>query len=213
MKKLMFIGLLCSSILSSKGANAQIVEQGNVIVDVYYGFPNLYTSVLKSAYNNSGSTGLTIKGLGPLGIRGEYMIAEKLGIGIDIGYNSTSISYDYDEVEYSFDSNGNYISTTTTYTDKISTNKIGVMPTFNFHFLSNDKIDAYAVFGAGYGNRSFKYESTNPNFTESKVSGLIPVASKIGVGMRYFFTENIGANLAVGFGQGGVFNFGISAKF
>lgn len=211
MKKLIFIGLLSSSVLLDNGANAQALKQGNVIVDAYYGFPNLYTSVLRAAYNNSSASGVTIKGMGPLGIRGEYMFAEKLGIGLDIGFNSTSISYDYDHTENYVDVNGNYVINR--YTDKISTKKIGVMPTFNLHFLKNDKVDAYAVFGVGYGNRSFKYESTNPSFVEAKVSGLIPVASRIGVGMRYFFTENIGANLALGFGQGGLFNVGLSAKF
>jgi opacity protein-like surface antigen len=42
---------------------------------------------------------------------------------------------------------------------------------------------------------------------------LIPVASRIGVGLRYFFTDNLGANLGLGFGQGGLINVGISAKF
>ena len=42
---------------------------------------------------------------------------------------------------------------------------------------------------------------------------LIPISYKIGVGMRYFFTENIGANLALGLGQGGLVNVGVSAKF
>jgi hypothetical protein len=31
--------------------------------------------------------------------------------------------------------------------------------------------------------------------------------------MRYFFTENIGANLGLGLGQGGLVNIGITAKF
>ena len=97
-------------------------------------------------------------------------------------------------------------------TNKISTSKFGVIATMNYHFLDNDKVDAYGVFGIGYGNRSFKYESTDPDFTEATISGLIPVASKIGVGMRYFFTDNIGANLALGFGQGGVINAGLSIK-
>ena len=45
------------------------------------------------------------------------------------------------------------------------------------------------------------------------MESLIPISYKIGVGMRYFFTENIGANLALGLGQGGLVNVGVSAKF
>ena len=69
------------------------------------------------------------------------------------------------------------------------------------------------MLGAGYGNRSFTFKSTDPNYTEASVKSLIPVASRIGVGLRYFFTDNIGANLALGFGQGGLLNAGISFKF
>ncbi|MCE3294615.1 MAG: hypothetical protein K0R65_329 [Crocinitomicaceae bacterium] len=211
MKKLFILGLVAVGSALSSNVNAQAVEEGNVIVDVYYGFPNLYTTVLKAAYTNSGSNeNVKIGGIGPLGLRGEYMVADKIGVGIDIGFNNSSISYDYEDTEYN-SATDTYV--VTTQTDKISTQKLGVLATFNYHFIENDKVDAYAVFGAGYGKRSFKYESTDPDFEEAKVSGLIPVASKIGVGMRYFFTDNIGANLALGFGQGGIINVGISAKF
>jgi outer membrane protein W len=88
------------------------------------------------------------------------------------------------------------------------------MVTFNYHFLeSNDNLDAYFMVGAGYGNRSFTFSSTDPNYTEASVKSIIPVASRIGVGMRYFFTDNIGLNLAIGFGQGGLVNGGLSLKF
>ena len=74
------------------------------------------------------------------------------------------------------------------------------MVTFNFHFLeSNDNLDAYFMVGAGYGNRSFKFESTDPDYTDETIDGLIPVASRVGVGMRYFFTDNIGLNLGYRF--------------
>jgi outer membrane protein W len=175
---------------------AQSVKTGNILVDAYYGFPNLYTTVFKTAYANSGSEeGLKIGGVGPLGVRAEYMVADKIGVGLDIGYNNSKVSF----VENS-------------YTYDFTTRKIGVMATFNYHFVSNDKIDAYLVFGAGYGNRTFSFKTDDPIWTKQSTTGLIPVASKIGLGFRYFFTEHIGANLAVGFGQGGVINAGVSYK-
>src|SRR3990167_4391743 len=151
-------------------ASAQAVEEGNILIDVYYGFPNLYATVFRNAYANSGTEeNVDINGLGPLGLRGEYMVSEK----------------------------------------------IGAMVTFNYHFLeSNDNLDAYFMVGAGYSNRSFKFTSTDPDYIEDEASGsLIPVASRVGVGMRYFFTDNIGLNLAIGFGQGGIINGGLSFKF
>lgn len=189
--------------LSTSNVSAQAVEEGNVIIDMYYGFPNLYTEVFKSAYANSGTEeDLQIGGIGPLGIRGEYMLADKIGLGIDVGFNNSKVTYtEFD----SFDNKS--------YDYEFKTQKIGAMITFNYHFLDHDALDFYGMVGAGYGNRSFSFTSTDPNYTEASVTSLIPVAMRIGVGLRYFFTDNIGINLAIGLGQGGLANGGLSFKF
>lgn len=185
-------------------ASAQAVEEGNILIDVYYGFPNLYGATFKRAYANSGTEeNVKISSLGPIGLRGEYMVSDKIGLGLDVGFNNTKLTYTEfdaaDNKDYDYD---------------FTTQKIGAMVTFNFHFLeSNDNLDAYFMVGAGYGNRSFKFTSTDPNYTDETIDGLIPVASRVGVGMRYFFTDNIGLNLAIGFGQGGLVNGGLSLKF
>ena len=201
MKKLILPLLALTMMLATTKTNAQALEQGNVIIDAYYGFPNLYSTVFEAAYESSNSTGLTLGSQGPLGIRAEYLITDKVGFGIDLGMNSSSISYSEADI------NNNI------YDYKFTTRKIGAIFTFNYHFVENDKLDAYFVVGGGYGNRTFKFTSTDPNYIEESMESLIPISYKIGVGMRYFFTENIGANLALGLGQGGLVNAGISAKF
>ena len=202
MKKLILPLLALTMMLAPTKTNAQALEQGNVIIDAYYGFPNLYSTIFKALYESSNSTGLTLGSQGPLGIRAEYLITDKVGFGIDLGMNSSSISYSEAD-----------INTNIIYDYKFSTRKIGAIFTFNYHFVENDKLDAYFVVGGGYGNRNFKYTSTDPNFIEKREESPIPISYKIGVGMRYFFTENIGANLALGLGQGGLVNVGVSAKF
>ena len=202
MKKLILPLLALTMMLAPTKTNAQALEQGNVIIDAYYGFPNLYSTVFKAAYESSNSTGFNLGSQGPLGIRAEYLITDKVGFGIDLGMNSSSISYSEAD-----------INTNIIYDYKFSTRKIGAIFTFNYHFVENDKLDAYFVVGGGYGNRNFKFTSTDPNYIEESVESLIPISYKIGVGMRYFFTENIGANLALGLGQGSLVNVGVSAKF
>lgn len=210
MRKIKILVVALTAMAATNGASAQVFEEGNIGIDLYYGFPNLYTAVFKSAYANSGTEeNVEINGLGPVGLRGEYMLSDKVGLGLDIGFNNTNITFEetYDEI----DGNGNLVQNTYEY--KYSTQKIGAMVTFNYHFVDNDNFDVYAVAGMGYGNRSFKFESTDPDYTEEEINSLIPVASKIGLGMRYFFTDNIGLNLAIGLGQGGVANAGLSFKF
>ena len=203
MKKLILPLLALTMMLAPTKTNAQALEQGNLIIDAYYGFPNLYSAIFKAAYESSNSTGLTLGSQGPLGIRAEYLITDKVGFGIDLGMNSSSISYSEADTN-----NSNII-----YDYKFKTSKIGAIFTVNYHFVENDKLDAYFVVGGGYGNRTFKFTSTDPNYIEESVESIIPISYKIGLGMRYFFTENIGANLALGLGQGGLVNAGISAKF
>ena len=210
MKKITF--LICGMLLGlaiPQTASAQ-VQKGTVLIDAYYGFPNLYSAVFRAAYDGSDYQDYKVRGSGPFGIRGEYLLADKFGIGLDIGYNATKITFT-DTYNDTYDPNtGQY--TQTTYHYKYSTSKLGVMATFNFHFVETEHIDFYAVVGAGYGNRTFTFTSDDPTDNTSATS-LIPVAFKTGVGLRYFFTENIGANVAVQVGQGGIINGGISFKF
>lgn len=195
--KLVALAVLCS-FASTGNLNAQVLEEGDKVVDVYYGFPNLYTSAFKTAYaSDVTDNSLKVGGIGPVGARFEYMVSDKIGLGVDIGFNQSKITYTESGYKYEF-----------------STQKLGVMATFNFHFLErNDKLDLYGVFGIGYGDRSYNFSSTEPGYTPTNITSLIPVASRIGVGMRYMFTDNLGANLGLGFGHGGLVNAGLSFKF
>ena len=106
--------------------------------------------------------------------------------------------------------NDNTVIPTTTY--KASTKKIGAMVTFNYHFANHDNFDAYFITGVGVNNRSFSYSDPSMGTVSSNGTNAIPVAARVGVGMRYFFTPNIGLNLGLGLGQGSLINGGLSFK-
>ena len=212
MRKLTLAVIMGAFMMSANTASAQTMSEGNVAIDLYYGFPNLYTSALRTAYANSGSEeNIKVGGIGPLGLRVEYMLADKVGLGADFGFNNSSVTYDYETTVLN-------PATSTydpiTYTDEVKSTKIGFMVVFNYHFIDNDNLDFFGTVGAGYKNRTLSFNSTDPNFTEESVSlTTIPVSARVGLGMRYFFTDNIGINLGVGFGQGGILNGGLSVKF
>ncbi len=214
MKKLILPLIALTMMLAPTKSNAQAIGEGKIIVDGYYGFGNLYNAVFESLASSSGLN-ITNKFMGPLGVRGEYLISDKVGFGLDLGYSSASMNYDETISSNIYDINGILTnSTTNTYNYSVKSSKIGAMVTFNYHFVESDKFDAYFVTGLGYGNRTTTYTSTNKDYiVPSSTSSLFPVAARIGVGMRYFFTENIGANLGLGLGQGGLVNIGITAKF
>ena len=214
MKKLILPLVWLAIFLAPYKSNAQSLEAGKIIVDGYYGFGNLYNAIFESLASSSGLN-ITNRFVGPIGVRGEYLISEKVGFGLDLGYSSASMNYNETITSYNYDNNGvPTMATTDTYNYSVKSSKIGAMVTFNYHFVESDKFDAYFVTGLGYGNRTTTYASTYVDYiVPSSTSSLFPVAARIGFGMRYFFTENIGANLGLGLGQGGLLNVGITAKF
>lgn len=205
-----FIALAMIAVGFNQTSFAQAVEEENIIIEGYYGFPNLYTATFKAAYANSGTElDLTAGGAGPFGFRAEYMVTDKIGLGLDLGFSNSSIGFN-EEVLVQNSTTG--LDELVLYSYDFSTKKIGALVCFNYHFLDNDEFDLFSTVGLGYSNRTFDFTSTDPSFEPMSVSRLVPVGFKVGLGMRYFFTDNIGANLQLGLGHGGLVNAGLSFK-
>ncbi|MEM7038090.1 MAG: hypothetical protein AAF570_13990, partial [Bacteroidota bacterium] len=81
-------------VFAPSSANAQGVRQGRVIVDLYYGFPNLFTAAIRTGVNQGFvPIELETNTLGPLGGRAEYLVTDRLGIGLDIFYAQSGVSF------------------------------------------------------------------------------------------------------------------------
>lgn len=200
MKKFLILLFISVCFLGTTQVKSQAVEEGNVLIDAYYGFPNLATAALKTLYaNGSQVLDLKIGGLGPLGGRVEYMLADKIGLGLEVNYANSYVEWGEDSLNLR-------------YTYKVSAPRMRILPRFNFHFSSSESLDAYFAIGAGYYNIKYKFESNDPNYSPASEEGLIPFTARVAVGMRYFFTENIG--LGAEFGLGGpLVTFGAAIKF
>lgn len=201
-KLILTIAVLITS-LTSFNSNAQSVKKGDVLVDTYYGVVNLFNLAFKGTLGSVASNASS-SSIDHLGVRGEYMLIDKFGIGLDIDFNKVDVSY----------------STITTvnlnnvvYTYNIGSQNIRSSASFNYHFADSDKLDAYLGLGAGYNYRSYTSSSTEAGYSYSASGAITPIAFKLALGMRYFFTDNLGANLAMGIGQGGLVNGGLSFKF
>ncbi len=201
-KLILTIAVLITS-LTSFNSNAQAVKKGDVLVDTYYGVVNLFNLAFKGTLGSVASNASS-SSIDHLGVRGEYMLIDKFGIGLDIDFNKVDVSY----------------STITTvnlnnvvYTYNIGSQNIRSSASFNYHFADSDKLDAYLGLGAGYNYRSYTSSSTEAGYSYSASGAITPIAFKLALGMRYFFTDNLGANLAMGIGQGGLVNGGLSFKF
>jgi hypothetical protein len=182
--------------------SAQSVEKGDIIIDPYYGAPNFGKIAAKAfpVVNDK-----VIDGTGPFGLRAEYMLRDKIGVGIDYIYNAFSISGTIDsintEIEY-FQSFG--------YKVKIARTR--VQARFNYHFVRKEKVDMYVGLGAGINLR--KPTVSTDMLSRKEYSGtvaLIPVSARFALGFRYYFIRHIGLHAELGVG-GPLVSAGLSIK-
>lgn len=205
------------SFLSVSSLQAQTpVEQGNFIIDVYAGIPNWANSIL---YNNvePDATQTDVRnyklngGLLSYGGRFEYMVADNFGVGVDVNYEVSGFNYDYTTQEYNdvtmqFENRD--------YNIDYKSKKLRAMARLNYHFVQNDRLDAYAGFAGGYKNVNRSIATNDANYDDGSINGaLIPVSFRVAVGTRIYFTNNIGAMIELGAGGGALLQFGLSAKF
>lgn len=161
----------------------------------------MFTAIVKSAANTSGED-VDVSSYGPVGVRFEYLLSDKFGMGLDFHLTHTGLNYS------EIDSTG----TGNLYNYEVKSTRFVGLLTFNYHFYQTDKLDLYGMAGAGYRNRNFISTSNDPNYVDDiTFKTLIPVGARIAFGMRYFFTDNIGANAAIGIG-GPLISFGISGR-
>ena len=219
MKKLLLIAGFSIGLVA---VNAQIMR-GDFMIDPYIGVPNWANSLLYGQYDGSNTQVSNYKTIGSAlsyGGRLEYMIADKVGVGADINYEVSGFTYNY--IDYQFDVDGNYQydvegnALQASYTDKYTAKKLRAMFRLNYHFFQSDKVDAYTGFAAGYksANRQFTTTPSNVNSTNDEVSqALIPISTRLAIGAKMYFTQNIGAHVELGVFGGGLIQFGLSAKF
>ena len=188
-------------------ANAQANQQGNVVIDPYYGFPNFGKSLAESFTIDDAQ----VKGIGPAGIRIEYLLGDRFGIGVDAIYNNVSVTGTATDTT-GFDGMGQPI--TSTVEGRGVASRLRIHARFNYHFAVNsENLDVYLGLGAGTNQRFYKYFENDVEQTDFTSSGtLLPVSARFAAGMRYYFTENIGVNTELGIG-GPIISAGLSLRF
>jgi outer membrane protein W len=192
MKKL-FIALSFSfaTFYSSNDANAQAMSQGDFSVDVYYGFGSLSKAFVQEMAKPDGQ----FRSLGALGARFEFMASDKVGIGLEGNYLNHNATWRNENYSYEY-----------------NVRRIRVFPRINYHFGNSDSFDAYVGVGAGYRYIVRSYSTNDPNYDPDDTEGILPVAMRLAIGARYFFTDNIGLHMEFGMGGGNIVHYGLSFK-
>ena len=199
MKKTAIVILLLGITISN--IHAQALKKDGNSVNIYYGI-NVFTSFYKSVADQSGVTGVKVSGMGPVGIVYEHMMTDNIGLGGEIGYAKTTVEY-----KDSYDPTSAIL-----YDYRYNFTTIRAQLRLNLHFAKSENFDAYMLFNAGYRNMSATFESNDPLAIEESVSSFVPIGIKIGLGIRYFFTDNIGIHTEIALGSP-LIGGGLSFKF
>ncbi len=178
--------------------------QGNTMIDLYYGYSLDHSQMLYFYQDDSPKSSYTL--LGPINVRHEYMISDKVGVGVDFTYRSFIYGY-YRQT------NNPTTGTPTTYYYKYTKRQWRIMGRVNVHFVNTEESDFYASFGMGYKNSLRFTESNNPLYDDFPVKAIFPVASRLAMGYRYFISPNLAVGVEVGIGGGSLANGGLSYAF
>ena len=205
-KKLLSFVAAAGLALSAFNASAQSFDEGKSVVTIGYGFPNLVTSTFRSLYNTSSHKNYAFQAFGPIVARYEYGLSEKIGFGIVAGYSMMSLSYNYEDYNTS--------GVLTSYTETVKWSSPSIGGRMSIHFATKDKLDPYFGVSAGWSGNTFTYTDTNPSNSANKTSvSFSPFYFGLGLGMRYYFTENIGMYVEFGWDKWALMQAGLALKF
>lgn len=195
-----------------KAESENCVRKGKFIIDAYYGYPYVVGKYINTIVSESGSGSIDVTNLNHLGGKFEYMLNDMIGLGFEYTYASVTAKY--------VETHSVYNSSTNQYEDQndlytLGINKQRMLAKINIHFATSKYLDPYATGGIGY--KQTNVYSNNINDQEAvnevhNVLNIVPVAFRLGIGMRYYFIKNLGIGIEAGIG-GPAIQFGISGKF
>ncbi|MCU0360371.1 MAG: porin family protein [Bacteroidia bacterium] len=200
-----FIPIALSCIVSF--SNAQVMNKGDHSLNIYYGY-----SVFRSYYINVAeliaedeNLDYSISTTGPFGLMYEYMLADVIGLGGELGYSASEFNWVMDGVDINFNpAKWNY---------KVNFATTRVQMRFNLHLIKNEHFDTYLLFNVGYRRTKFTVDTDDPFYIpEYSVPFFFPIGVKSGLGVRYFFLKNIGLNAEFAIGSP-IISGGLSVRF
>jgi outer membrane protein W len=229
--KLLLLTLtLCSlSLVSSAGdfykkkkgkkGGGDAVEQGKILVDVYYGYKSPLSIAARlgmeeikkeneEKFNGSGITppDYTFSESGIFGARVEYLLTDHLGLGLAVLYEKITAG-------------ATVVNDNNLYAFSLENTRIGAIIGLNVHFLTQENLDPYLLVGVGYMNYKTDVIFSSPfgipisDEEKEKYKIPTPLAARLALGARYFFTDNIGVKIELGAGGGGIVEAGLALKF
>jgi opacity protein-like surface antigen len=192
MKKGLLLSAFLVIIAASSFAQDAAFSQGSSTFSVGYGFGNIWRTLFKLS-------GAKVSATGPVALVYEYGAAEKISVGVSLGYSKIT---------------GKYTDPSDpTFTSQESLTNISALARANYHFGSSEKFDPYLGIGLGYYH--FKYEYKDSDGDTNGGAFAIPGAFGFSgqLGAKYYFSPQFGLYAEVGYVGGSIAQIGLTAKF
>jgi hypothetical protein len=151
-----------------------------------------------------------------LAINADYLLKRGVSLGAcfswqEMGYRYPSVSYDYQNAQGSKTGSSAYLTWTDTY------HRYNTSIRALYHYVNYEKFDMYTGFRAGY--TWWSRSTTNPDpyydyYLNDKFLSLhrIPLSLQAVWGFKWYFSDELGANLEVGLGAPYMFQLGVAYK-
>jgi hypothetical protein len=201
MKKILILLILTFSFAKTY---SQAYKEGNVIVSAGYGF-GTFSNIIAKAFDQE--LDFKYSSLGPVYLKGEYMVSSNVGFGLNIAYGSYAVDFST-AVDTNFDGFSDI-----KYKNKFKRTTTSALARFNFHFGNSEKFDPYLGLGMGWRTANYTNDYSDPDYqntTDFNVA--FPLGFETTIGARYYVVPAIGIYGEVGLGKS-FFQVGLSGKF
>lgn len=177
---------------NKKQKKLSISRLRTVNVSVGYGTPSIIRAYLK--YKTTRDQ-IKVYGSGPYMLKSEFMLHNRLGIGLNCSYSQSRITWmdtGYDTIQQKY----------RLFEFGIKAYEISGTLRANYHFFQSKKFDSYAGLAVGYGLiHMWSYTLAHTTHFSIVYDFPRPLSLECTWGMRYFPTKHIGVYTEVGVGK------------
>jgi len=203
MKKAILLALFCCvAVLQIFAQNETYRSVGSASVGL-----SLTGAVLNLLESESDLGTISVKNIPTLQLTYDYGIKRFFSIGIAAGYQKFNI----DATDFNY-TNDEGVEVTESFAADYSRLNIALRPLF--HYANNDYLDLYSGFRIGMVNNKFSTDSENEDLQVDGLDNLTRLSFGItAFGLRYYFTDNIGAGFEINLGAPYITALNINARF
>jgi hypothetical protein len=203
MKKSITILMICCGMLPLLRAQDDGVEKGNVMISAGVGFMSLegVTRTFIQNFLDKKTSAITSTVSTPLFFKGEYMVSDYFGMGLNVNYSTFDAAFKVD----------------TFYKGSLDMSRTSILLRGNAHFSklipNAESWDPYVGLSLGYQRMKVNYLDDSPYTPiDGGLTVPLPISFEATAGIRYFFFPNVGSYLEIGLTRAFI-QMGVTAKF